>query len=293
MKKLILFLVILLSISAFSANIYSELYTSPASMVTVNDIEIAYKIFGKGDPTIFIMGYGSTLESWDPTFLTGMAKERKLILFDNRGTGGTSVGKETFSIKLFAEDTAGLIKALGYDKVDIFAWSMGTYIAQELAFNYPELIEKIVLYASDCGGNKAIPPSQEALKLFQEVSTNPADAFVKLLFPEDWLKDNPEMAKRFQQAFSGSGGEDKKTADSTGKQYEAIANWKGTFDKLKDLHDVLLITGTEDISVPPENSMIMAKECFDSWLVRIPEGGHGLMYQFPEELSEITLFFLK
>ena len=88
--------------------------------VRVGDIDVAYKIFGQGEPLLLIPGFSATMDVWDPIMLYKLSSNHTIIIFDNRGIGKTTVGTKTWSIVQFANDTGGLIDALGIKKpVDI------------------------------------------------------------------------------------------------------------------------------------------------------------------------------
>ena len=122
--------------------------------VKVDDINIGYKIFGKGNPLLLIMGYGGTMNNWDPKVIKNLSQNHTIIVFDNRGVGNTDSGNKNFTISQFAKDAVGLLNALKINKTDVLGFSMGGFIAQELALNNPEKINKLVIYASNCGGNR-------------------------------------------------------------------------------------------------------------------------------------------
>jgi hypothetical protein len=91
--------------------------------VHVDDIDIAYKTFGKGDPIILINGYTFATDSWDPVLLRKLAANHTVIIFDNRGIGNTTSGDEkVYSIGLFANDTAGLFIGSIKDQQSRCAW---------------------------------------------------------------------------------------------------------------------------------------------------------------------------
>ena len=100
----------------------------------VNDVKLAYYTRGQGEPLIMIMGYAATMGMWDPALLEELSKNNTLILFDNRGIGLSTDTKENkTTIPQMADDAAGLVKALGYKKVNVLGWSMGARIAQQLS----------------------------------------------------------------------------------------------------------------------------------------------------------------
>ncbi|MCC6056186.1 MAG: alpha/beta hydrolase, partial [Desulfurococcaceae archaeon] len=105
--------------------------------VRVGDIHIYYEILGQGEPLVMIMGRTGNLDWWDPRMISELKKYFTLILFDNRGTGRSEKGEKPFSIKLFADDTVGLMDALGIAKANILGISLGGAIAIEIALSYP------------------------------------------------------------------------------------------------------------------------------------------------------------
>jgi pimeloyl-ACP methyl ester carboxylesterase len=100
------------------------------------------------------------MDLWPPVVLQKLASSYKVILFENRGMGFSTIINDTsvFSMKLFARDAANLMNALNISKAHIMDRSMGTYIAEELALGYPEKVDKVILYAADCGNDITIQP---------------------------------------------------------------------------------------------------------------------------------------
>ena len=123
--------------------------------VTVGDINIAYKQIGRPDakPIILITGASATMDMWNPLLLEELTSANyKVIIFENRGVSGSTVGTKKFSISQFANDTLGLLDALGISKADVLGWSMGGLIAQQLAVTNPDKVDNLILYATSCGG---------------------------------------------------------------------------------------------------------------------------------------------
>jgi pimeloyl-ACP methyl ester carboxylesterase len=138
--------------------------------VPVRDITIAYKEIGSGEPLIMIMGYSGAMDLWDPRLVNLLAKHYRVIVFDNRGMGNTTSSDKEYTIRLFADDTAGLMDALGIKKAHVMGWSMGTNIAQELTLDYPEKVDKLILYAGDTGGKEALPPSPQVIAVLENTT---------------------------------------------------------------------------------------------------------------------------
>jgi pimeloyl-ACP methyl ester carboxylesterase len=142
---------------------------SAAEKVRVGDIDITYKMFGKGDPLFLISGSGLVMDAWEPSVLEDLSANHTVIIFDNRGVGNTIVGTKPFSMVQFANDTAGLLDALRIQRTDVLGFSMGSFIAQELTLLYPEKVNRLVLYGGSCGGKDGIPQSPEVVKILFDV----------------------------------------------------------------------------------------------------------------------------
>ena len=259
--------------------------------VHVRDIDIAYNEYGNGDPLIMIMGYSGTMDMWDPRVIQALAKQYRVITFDNRGMGHSTSSDREYTIQLFASDTAGLMDALEIKKAYVLGFSMGTIIAQELTLDYPEKVDKLILYAADPGGKEKIPPAQKDIEALQNTTGTAKERGERLfleMFPEAWLKQNPDPSQYFPKVTSMS------PAENVKRQWKAMEMWNGSYNRLSSLtQPLLLITGDQDILTPPGNSLVIAEKVPASWVVRIRGGGHGVMYQYPDEFSAIVLIFLK
>jgi pimeloyl-ACP methyl ester carboxylesterase len=257
----------------------------------VGDIVIGYEVLGEGPPLVMITGFGGTMDMWDPTVLSLLADRFTLVLFDNRGMGLTSSGDADFSIERFADDTAGLMEALGLGRADVLAWSMGTEIALELALRHPGRVDCIVLYAGDCGMD-VCPPSPEVLADLYDTSGTPEERGYRLLlrlFPGEWLDANLDYVL---ELFSGFG--ETSPVESVDLQAAAMDSWPGAGNRLGEIDaPVLLLTGSDDVLTPPENSLILLEGLPRAELVEIEGGGHGVMYQYPDEFAAAVLTFLE
>lgn len=258
--------------------------------VHVGDIDIAYKTFGNGKPVLLINGFSAPLDFWDPVLLATLASNHKVIVFDNRGIGNTTSGNNIFSISQFADDTAGLLDALNVSKVDIVGWSMGGMIAQELTLLHPEKVDKLVIYASSCGGSQSVLPSDEVMRAAVTFFNNPVDRIQKilpLLFPDNWRMQNPNYLEKLPKTAEVI------TTETLDLQTEAILNWEGVCDKLNTIaRPTLVVVGTDDVFTPPSNSLLISEKINGSQLIEIPEAGHGLMFQYPETFIRILQTFL-
>src|SRR5215212_5041957 len=178
--------------------------TANTQHAQVGDINIAYKMFGQGKPILLISGTSQTKDAWEPTLLSQLAAtNHTVIVFDNRGMGETTVGTKPFSIEQFANDTAGLLDTLQIEKADVLGASLGSFVAQELALNYPQRVERLVLSAGYCGGKEAEYPSGQAAEtlmtlaspevLLNMTAEQQAMILAPIMFPPEWLNQHPEI----------------------------------------------------------------------------------------------------
>lgn len=257
--------------------------------VGVDDIQVSYQIHGEGYPLIMIMGYGGTKDMWDPNVIKALAAHYQVITFDNRGMGDTRAGTRDFSIEQFADDTAGLMDALDIPQANVLAWSMGTEIAFELVLRHPDKVNKLVQYAGDCDIHM-FPPSPEVFAILSDTSGTPEERgqrMLSIMYPADWLSNNREYVRHvYSQVTEVS------SPANIQKQNAAMDRWGGCTQRLKNIHKpVLLVTGTEDVLTPPQNSYFLLQHLPGSRLLTFEHGGHGAMNQFPDEFANAVINF--
>src|SRR5919198_559731 len=266
----------------------------PSQKVTVGDIDMAYKQLGSksnAKPIILITGLGATMDTWSPLLLEQLASSNYYVtIFDNRGTGNTTAGTKQFSISQFAKDTSGLLDALKISKADVLGWSLGSYIAQELILTNPDKVSNLILYASGCGGQSAIPTSPKIIQIVTNASMSyqqRAEKQIPFLFPTKWFRANPDYLNYLPFPPKGS-----VSAQAIQQQLKAVANWTGTCNAISNItQPTLVIVGTDD--APLQDSLMLARRIPGSWVVQIRDAGHGLMYQYPSEFNRALITFLE
>jgi len=210
---------------------------------------------------------------WDQRFLQNLASQFRVVIFDNRGMGETTLGDthKNSSIVQFANDTAGLMDALGFKKASVLGWSMGGFIAQELVLNHPDKVDRLILYATSCGGKEAVFPGPD----------------VHMLFPKEWIKQVPNYADYFPMTNEST------PASNVERQWNAIMNWGGACNRIQSItQPTLVIGGKSDSLTLPPNFVLLTERIPGSWLIQINGAGRGLMYQYPDALSQSVLLFL-
>jgi pimeloyl-ACP methyl ester carboxylesterase len=280
----------------------------PLEKVHVGDIEIAYKMFGKGDPIILHNGASDNMEAWDPALLSRLASNNTVIVFDSRGIGNTAPGTAPYSVQLLANDTAGLMDALKIQEASILGYSLGSFITQQFAIAYPDKVGSVILIAGSCGGKDGIPKPAEFYKLQADIvnktlnDVNIPDEEMKSLVTASlgpgWIRLHPESAMlpenmSISEAKPGLSPEAMDNQNNLGLAWEAT-NWNGVCDDLAKIAKPLLVmTGTDDnYYMPHENALVIAGEVPGSWLVQIKDAGHAVVDQYPDAVGMILQTFL-
>lgn len=260
--------------------------------IKVNDIQIYYEMQGQGFPLIMTTGLGANVDWWDPRMIQELSKKFKVVTFDNRGAGRTDVSDRRYTIKLFAEDTVGLIDVLGIPRAHVFGISMGGMIAQELVLNYPERVEKLVLCSTNCGGAKSVLASEEVMGMLMadRGTLSPeeiARMTIPLLLAEDFVKKNPDFVEfSIQQILRAP-----ISNEAFMRQMNAIVEF-ATCDRLPQIKaPTLILHGKRDILVPPGNGSMLAKAIPSSKLVYFENSAHGLIEEM-EKVIRVLLSFL-
>ncbi|MHC1791054.1 alpha/beta fold hydrolase [Solidesulfovibrio sp.] len=140
-------------ISPVGASIGIDTQGNSIHRVRANGIDIAYKLIGSGEPLVLLMGLGGTMEQWPQAVIDLLSQQYQLILLDNRGMGFSTVNDAPFSYKLFADDIVGLLDALGVSKANVLGYSLGSTMTQELLYEYPQRVNKAVIYATAVDGS--------------------------------------------------------------------------------------------------------------------------------------------
>jgi pimeloyl-ACP methyl ester carboxylesterase len=133
--------------------------------VQVRDIDVAYKMFGNGEPLILFNDSSDNMDAWDPSLLKVLSSNHTVIVFDQRGIANTTAGSKPYTPEQLANDTAGLLDALKIPKADVIRYSLGSYIAQQLTMMYPDKVNSLILVGSSCGGKDHTPKPPEFIKL--------------------------------------------------------------------------------------------------------------------------------
>jgi len=269
---------------------------APARTVTTGGTTYAYRELGPkgGIPVVFFVHLAGNLDNWDPRIVDAIAKNRHVITFNQRGVGA-STGKVPRTIEEAADHAYEFITTLGFDTIDIFSFSMGGMIAQDLVVKHPDLVRKLVLTGTGPRGGKDMDKvigvtywdilratlTRSDPKEFLFFKRNAkgkaaAKAFVKRLEERTTDRDTPVRLTAFRT------------------QLNAIATYgRSTPSDLSTLtQPTLIANGDNDRMVPSVLSEDLHQRIKGSELVIYPDSGHGGIFQYHEEFAPLAAAFL-
>jgi len=269
---------------------------APSRTVTTAGVTYAYRELGPtgGIPVIFFVHLAGTLDNWDPRTIDPIAQQHHVIAFDNRGVGA-STGTVPDTVESMADDAYAFITALGFDTVDIFAFSLGGMVAQALVIKHPELVRKLILTGTGPAGGQGID------KVAGTTYYDTLRATITRRDPKEFLFFNrDEVGKRAARAFVErlkERTEDRDvpiTVKAFRTQLKAIKRWgRSTPADLSVItHPTLIANGDNDRMVPTNLSEDMHRRIAGSKLVIYPNSGHGAIFQYHHEFTPTAIQFI-
>jgi len=254
---------------------------------SVAGARLAYYTRGKGTPLLLNMGSASTMSEWDPALLDRLAAHHRLIIYDYRGIGRSSpTPRRGLTIQRLADDAAGLLDRLKIERADVLGWSLGGFVAQQLAIRHPGKVGHLVLAGTNPGGSAARLGPEWA----QRVDSDPHATDEEQLstnFPRTPAGRSAARAflRRLERAADAGTIPDDFDVPRNGylAQLGAEDRWlrsDANLDALARLRvPTLVADGTQDVLTPPANSRTIARRVPGARLSLYPRAGHAFLFQ--------------
>jgi pimeloyl-ACP methyl ester carboxylesterase len=259
--------------------------------IQANGIAIHYEIHGTGEPVVLIGGLGADTFLWFRQ-TPELAKHFQVIVFDNRGSGESDKPEEAYTIKMFADDTAGLLKALGATRAHIVGASLGGCIAQEFALNYPAMVNKLVLVSTNFGGPNAIQTPKETILEMMNRTGNPETDIrnnFKLFTSAEWQQAHPELVDEYVRWRVAH----PQPVAAYQRQAMATPGFNAEERVAQITAQTLIAHGDHDRVVPVENARMLAAKIPNSMLMIFPNGGHAFTIEMADQFNAALVQFLK
>jgi pimeloyl-ACP methyl ester carboxylesterase len=270
--------------------------TTPTRTISVGGTPFAYRELGPrtGVPLVFLHHFTAVLDDWDPRVIDGIAAERHVIAFDNRGIGATG-GSVPHTIEEMAADAVAFIRALGHDQVDLLGFSLGGGVAQVITLEHPELVRRVILAGTGPAGAGGLE------KMNRIAGTAYLKAALTLRDPRHYLffnrtPDGKRAATEYMARLKErTEHRDKRISlQARRAQLKAIraAGAQAPHDLGKITRPVFVANGDNDVMVASSHSADLAARIPNAKLTIYPDSGHGGVFQYHREFVPAVLDFL-
>jgi pimeloyl-ACP methyl ester carboxylesterase len=263
--------------------------TAPTHYVEANGIRFAYRRFGKtGDlPIVFNQHFRGTMDHWDPAVTDGLAKGREVILFNNAGVSSSS-GEVPSTFEKMGANAVAFIEALGLTKIDVLGFSIGGFVAQEIALQAPDLVNRLVLVGTGPRGGEGMATlTPEAQRIFGAAYDNPDHLWLHVHFTRSEKSQAAGWKFLIRFRLRSEDRDPEVNENVAPAQIEAISRWgapqEKPFEYLKSIRQpTLVVNGGKDVIIYSINSFILQQHLPDAQLILYPDASHGAQYQYPE-----------
>jgi pimeloyl-ACP methyl ester carboxylesterase len=269
----------------------------PTRKIMGGGVQFAYRELGTdhpGPPVVFLVHLAAVLDNWDPRIVDGFARQHHVIAFDNRGIGASS-GAPAASMEEMAADAVTFIKAMGLGQVDLFGFSMGGMIAQEIVLMEPQLVRRMIITGTGPAGGEGI--SQVARVTYLDMvrgllTFQDPKQFLFFTRTPAGIRAGKEFLLRLKERTRDR--DQKITVTALQAQLKALRRWgaKKPVDLSVINHPVLVANGDGDRMVPSQNTRDLARRLPNSELIIYPDSGHGAVFQFHADFVPKALAFL-
>lgn len=269
--------------------------TAPTQFVQVGDAEVAYRRFGKRGalPLLLLNYFAANMDDWDLKITNGFAAARDVIILDYPGIG-LSGGTTPSTVAAMTRDFVAFCRALSLNTFDIVGFSLGGMIAQHLAFEFPDMVRRIILLGTGPRGGEGMT--------FAELSVDELDDPESLVMFAFFTPS--EASKAAGRAYlerlklRAADRDERVTRNAAVAQLEAIREWgaipsENRFTMLGNIRQpTLIVHGNKDVVVMPINAFLLAEHLPNAQLIMYPDASHGAQSQHAEIFLEHARLFL-
>jgi pimeloyl-ACP methyl ester carboxylesterase len=271
----------------------------PAQRVAAdNAIQYAYRDLGASDaPLVLLQHFRGNLDNWDPALIDALAADRRVITFDNAGVGATT-GRTPNTIEAMAHDAVAFLEAIELEEVDLLGFSIGSFVAQEIALIRPDLLRRIVLASSAPQGAAAMHGwAPEVIRAVGAPETNPGGYLDVFFAPTDTSRDAGRQAAG--RIFGRTANRDEPTTWQTRvAQYDAVCAWgipnHALLQRVAAIElPVFVANGDSDPMIRPRYSHLLAGLLPNAQVTIYPDSAHGFLFQHYAEFAADVHAFLE
>jgi pimeloyl-ACP methyl ester carboxylesterase len=250
-------------------------------------MRLAWESQGDGKPVLLVHGLGYTRAGWGPV-RERLARRYRVVSFDNRGIGESEKPPGPYDVPTMTQDAVQVMDEAGLDRAHVVGASLGGMIAQTLAVQHPERVEKLVLACTTPGVADAYPMPQVTVDLFSRAATMEPHAALRAFVENSLGAEPPDGIADEIYAYRVAN-----PPDMAGWQAQVTAGT--TFpgvDVARITAPTLVVTGTVDNVIDPRNSELLATRIPNARLERVDGGGHMFIWERADEFATLVEEFL-
>ena len=264
-----------------------------------NGIDYAYRDTGGGQgrvPLVLLQHLARNLDNWDPALIDALALARRVVTFDNAGVGG-STGTTPDTIEQMARDAIAFLAAMEFSQVDLLGFSIGSFVAQQIALMRPAIVRRLVLASSAPQGAAGMHGwAPEVIGAIGTPNTSP-EAYLDVFFT-DSAASRQAGGQALGRMYARTEDRDQATTWATRQaQYDAVCTW-GIPDHARlqrvtaiDV-PVFVANGDSDPMILPRYSYLLAGLIPQARVKIYPDSAHGFLFQHHAEFAADVESFL-
>jgi pimeloyl-ACP methyl ester carboxylesterase len=263
-----------------------------------NAIEYAYRDPGESEvPLVLLQHFRGNLDNWDPALIDALAAERRVVTFDNVGVGA-STGSTPNTVEAMAHDAIAFLEAMEFQRIDLLGFSIGSFVAQEIALIRPDLLRRVVLASSAPQGAAGMHGwAPEVIGAVGKPETSPQGYLEVFFAPTATSRQAGQQAAG--RIFGRTSDCDEPTTWQTRQaQYDAVCTWgipnHSLLQRVAAIAlPVFVVNGDSDPMILPRYSHLLAGLLPDARVKIYPDAAHGFLFQHHEEFAADVHAFLE
>ena len=252
-----------------------------------NGIDYTYRDTGPaqaaGVPLLLLQRFRGNLDNWDPALVDALASDRRVLAFDNAGVGA-STGSTPRTIEQMANDAIEFIAAIDVERVDLMGFSIGSFVAQQIALTRPAVVGQLVLASSAPQGAVGMHGwTPEVIGAVGNPEPKP-EQYLDVFFTQS-AASRQAGQQNLQRMNARAEDRDTATTWATRQaQYDAVCRWgipnHGLLERLSCLRmPVFVANGDSDPMIPPHYSYLLAGLIPQARVRIYPDSAHGFLFQ--------------
>jgi pimeloyl-ACP methyl ester carboxylesterase len=263
----------------------TEYQASPNRVVSAaNEIDYAYREIGNGTPPLVLLQhFRGNLDNWDPALIDALAAGRRVVTFDNAGVGG-STGTTPSTVTQMARDAIAFLDAMEFDEVDVLGFSIGSFVAQEIALIRPAVVRRLILASAAPQGAAGMHGwAPDVIGAVGAPAPNP-DGYLGVFFTRS-AASRQSGVETLGRLTARTEDRDKPTTWQTRQaQYDAVCAWgipdHGLLQRVSAIRvPVFVANGDSDPMILPHYSYLLAGLMPQARVKIYPDAAHGFLFQ--------------